>query len=186
MQMIPDSFISNHLKGKSQFMKMKLTSDASDRIWEVELDGGRFAGGWKDFSVHHCVRNDDVLSFRHEGDMVFHVTPFGRSFSQIHFISSTSDDEGEDDDDDDDEPNIFDDDEEEEENVDVGDDDDNSTSEEDLYPKNVSLEKRARTETESSKSYLVAHVTPASLRRDSMVNTSLDSFIHSILLLHYY
>ncbi|KAL1210424.1 putative B3 domain-containing protein REM4 [Cardamine amara subsp. amara] len=169
--MIPDSFISNHLKGKNQSMKMKLTSDASVKIWEVELDGGRFAGGWKDFSVHHCVRNDDVLSFRHEGDMVFHVTPFGRSFSQIQFISSTSDDEEEDDDDD--VPNIFDD-EEEEENVDVRDDDNNSASEEDLHSKKFSSKKIARKETESSsdKSHLVAHVTPASLRRDSMCLTS--------------
>ncbi|CAH2077352.1 unnamed protein product, partial [Thlaspi arvense] len=79
--MIPDSFISNHLKGKTQSTKLKLTSDGSDRVWEVELDGNRFAGGWKSFSVHHSVRNDDVLSFRHDGDMVFHClsTKFARS-----------------------------------------------------------------------------------------------------------
>ncbi|KAG2243224.1 hypothetical protein Bca52824_094922 [Brassica carinata] len=81
--MIPDSFISNHLKGNTQSTKLKLTSDVSDRSWEVELDDGqRFARGWKYFSVHHGVRNDDVLSFRHDGDMVFHVTPFGHSTSE--------------------------------------------------------------------------------------------------------
>lgn len=161
--MIPAEFISNHFKGKIQSMKMKLTSDVSDRTWEVKLDGKRFAAGWKDFSVFHSVRDDDLLSFRHDGDMVFPVTPFGRSFSQIQYISSsTSDDE-------DDEHTVFDDDEDND--VDVGDDDDNSISEEELYSKKVSSKKRARTETESSsdKSYLLAHVTPSSLRRDIMV-----------------
>ncbi|VVB10794.1 unnamed protein product [Arabis nemorensis] len=77
--MIPDSFISNHFKGNFQSTKLKLTSDASDRAWEVELDGQRFADGWKGFSISHSVRDDDVLSFRHDGDMVFHVTPVGRN-----------------------------------------------------------------------------------------------------------
>lgn len=167
--MIPDSFISNHVKGKTQSTKLKLTSDVSDRLWEVELDGQRFARGWKQFSVHHGVRNDDVLSFRHDGDMVFHVTPFGRSFShQIQFISSTSEDENKDD-----EHNIFDDDvyDEEEEHADAGNDDDDdgdSTSEEELFP---SSKKKAITETETSleDSYLVAHVTSSNLGRNQMV-----------------
>lgn len=162
--MIPDSFVLNHLKGNIQSTKLKLTSDASDRTWEVELDGQRFTRGWKHFSDHHSILNDDVLSFRRDGDMVFHVTPFGRSFSQqIQFISSTSEAEN-DGSDDDDEHNIFDD--------DVYDDDD-ATSEEKLYPNKTSLKKRARTETESSSenTYLVAHVTPSNLSRNHMVNT---------------
>ncbi|KAL0726554.1 hypothetical protein Bca4012_022647 [Brassica carinata] len=170
--MIPDSFISNHLKGNTQSTKLKLTSDVSDRSWEVELDDGqRFARGWKYFSVHHGVRNDDVLSFRHDGDMVFHVTPFGRSFSrQKQLISSTSEDENEDD-----EHNIFDDDvfdDDNEEHADVRDDDDDedSTSEEELSPNKTSSKKRAITETESSSenSYLVAHVTSSNLSRNHM------------------
>ncbi|KAL0891374.1 hypothetical protein Bca101_015357 [Brassica carinata] len=176
--MIPDSFVSNHLKGNIQSRKlMKLTSDASDRTWEVELDGQRFSRGWKHFSDHHCIRNDDVLSFRHDGDMVFHVTPFGRSFSQqIQFISSTSEaenDRSDDDDDDDDEHNIFDDDVYDDD--DVGDDDDeNAASEEELYPNKTLSKKRARTETEpsSENTYLVAHVTPSNLRRNHMYLSS--------------
>ncbi|KAJ0251829.1 putative B3 domain-containing protein REM4 [Hirschfeldia incana] len=155
--MIPDSFISNHVKGSNtQSTKLKLTSDVSDRSWEVELDGQRFARGWKQFSVHHGVRNDDVLSFRHDGDMVFHVTPFGRSFSHqlLQFISSTSEDENEDD-----ERNIFDDDvydEDDNEHADAGDDDDeDSTSEEELYPNKTPSKKRPITETENS--YLLRH-----------------------------
>uniref|UniRef100_A0A0D3DH83 TF-B3 domain-containing protein n=1 Tax=Brassica oleracea var. oleracea TaxID=109376 RepID=A0A0D3DH83_BRAOL len=166
--MIPDSFVSNHLKGNIQSTKLKLTSDASDRTWEVELDGQRFARGWKHFSDHHCVRSDDVLSFRQDGDMVFHVTPFGRRFTQqIQFISSTSEAS-----DDDDEHNIFDDDVYDDEDIgdeDVGYDDD-ATSEEELYPNKTLSKKRARTETEcsSENTYLVAHATPSSLNRNHM------------------
>lgn len=156
--MIPDSFVSNHLKGNIQSTKLKLTSDASDRTWEVELDGQRFARGWKHFSDHHCVRSDDVLSFRHDGDMVFHVTPFGRRFTQqIQFISSTSEASDDDDEDIGDE--------------DVGYDDD-ATSEEELYPNKTLSKKRARTETEcsSENTYLVAPcATPSSLSRNHMV-----------------
>ncbi|KAF8097558.1 hypothetical protein N665_0286s0066 [Sinapis alba] len=177
--MIPDSFVSNHLKGNNvQSTKlMKLTSDASDRTWEVELDGQRFARGWKHFSEHHCIRNDDVLSFRHDGDMVFHVTPFGRSFShQIQFISSTSEAENDSTDDDDDEHNIFDDDVYDDDDVgdDDDDDDENATSEEELYPNKTLSKKRARTETEpsSENAYLVAHVTPSTLRRNHMYLSS--------------
>ncbi|ESQ54027.1 hypothetical protein EUTSA_v10027418mg [Eutrema salsugineum] len=170
--MIPDSFISKHFNGKFQSTKLKLTSDASDRAWEVGLDGQRFADGWKTFSDHHCVRYDDVLIFRHDGDMVFHVTPLGRSFShQIQFLSSTSDDEN-DDDDSGSEDNIFDDDDDDD-NADVKDDDDDgdddySTSEEDLYPKKTSSKKRARSE----KSYLVAHVTASNLSRNHICLTN--------------
>ncbi|KAF3595013.1 hypothetical protein DY000_02027728 [Brassica cretica] len=136
-------------------------------VSEVELDGQRLSRGWKHFSDHHYVRNDDVLSFMHVGDMVFHVTPFGRSFSpQIYFISSTS--EAEKDGSDDDEHNIFDDDVYDDE--DVG-DDENATSEEELYPNKTLSKKRARTETESSSenTYLLAHATPSSLSRNHMV-----------------
>ncbi|VVB10795.1 unnamed protein product [Arabis nemorensis] len=73
--MIPDEFFSTHLKGKNEFMKLKLTSDAFDKTWEVKLNGRRFAGGWEDFSAAHSLQDDDVLNFRHDGDMFFHVTP---------------------------------------------------------------------------------------------------------------
>ncbi|EOA16495.1 hypothetical protein CARUB_v10004653mg [Capsella rubella] len=152
--------MTKHFKGKIQSTKLKLTSVASDRVWEVQLDGRRFAGGWKNFSVFHSVRGDDVLSFRHDGGMAFHVTPFGRSFSQIQLISSSTSD---------DEHNVFDaHDDDKDDDVDLG-DDDNPVSEEDLCLKKTSSKKRARTETESSEeTYLIAHVTPSSLKRDNM------------------
>ncbi|ESQ47430.1 hypothetical protein EUTSA_v10028136mg [Eutrema salsugineum] len=81
-------------------MKLKLTSDASDRTWEVKLiNGQRFSHGWEDFSNAHCLRDDHVLVFRHDGDMLFHVTPTGRSFSQKkqQCVSSSEEDDNDDD-----------------------------------------------------------------------------------------
>ncbi|WZZ24276.1 hypothetical protein YC2023_007677 [Brassica napus] len=83
---IPDAFFTTHLDGNNELTKLKLTSDACDTTWQVKLNGRRFADGWEDFSNAHCLRNDDVLLFREDGEMIFHVTPSGRSFSQIHYI----------------------------------------------------------------------------------------------------
>lgn len=137
--MIPAAFFSTHLEGKHHSMKLKLTSDASDKTWEVKLDGRRLADGWEDFSAIHCLRDDDVLVFRDKGDMVFHVTPSGRSFFQVHCISSES---------------------EEDDKSEDGSDPKNIASK---------MEPRKETESSSESSYLVAHVTSSSLSRDRLV-----------------
>ncbi|RID77725.1 hypothetical protein BRARA_A00609, partial [Brassica rapa] len=85
--LIPEAFFA----AKNELTNLKLTSDACDRTWQVKLNGRRFTEGWEDFSNAHCLRDDDVLLFRDVGQMIFHVTPSGRSFSQIHYISSSSD-----------------------------------------------------------------------------------------------
>lgn len=98
LQIVPDAFFATHLEeGKNELTNLKLTSDACDSTWQVKLNGRRFADGWKDFSAAHCLRDDDVLLFRDEGHMIFHVTPSGRRFSRIHYISSSSDDDDHDD-----------------------------------------------------------------------------------------
>ncbi|KAG7622508.1 B3 DNA binding domain, partial [Arabidopsis suecica] len=137
---IPDEFFTAHLEGKTGLTKLKLTSDASDRIWDVRLNGRRFAGGWDDFSAAHCLRDDDVLVFRLDVKMVFHVTPSGRSFSQIRTSSSSGDYDSDDDDDE------------------AGDDDSDS--------KNISLKKKSRFEAESSSSekYCLLGLTASNLR----------------------
>ncbi|CAH2077353.1 unnamed protein product [Thlaspi arvense] len=71
--MIPDEFFSTHLEDRNEFSKLKLTSDAFDRTWEVKLNGRRFADGWEDFSAAHSLRHDDVLIFKHHGEMIFHT-----------------------------------------------------------------------------------------------------------------
>ncbi|KAL0872833.1 hypothetical protein Bca101_022538 [Brassica carinata] len=91
---VPDAFLATHLEeGKNESTTLTLTSDACDRTWRVKLNGRKFADGWEDFSAAHCLRDDDVLVFRDDGHMIFHVTPSGRRFFQIHYISSSSDDD---------------------------------------------------------------------------------------------
>ncbi|CAN6985368.1 unnamed protein product [Brassica rapa subsp. trilocularis] len=85
--LIPEAFFA----ANNKLTSLKLTSDACDRTWQVKLNGRRFTEGWEDFSNAHCLRDDDVLLFRDVGQMIFHVTPSGRSFSQIHYISSSAD-----------------------------------------------------------------------------------------------
>uniref|UniRef100_M4ENB7 TF-B3 domain-containing protein n=1 Tax=Brassica campestris TaxID=3711 RepID=M4ENB7_BRACM len=61
----------------------KLRSDASDQIWEVIREGRTLTKGWKEFTEAHDLRIGDIVIFKHEGDMVFHVTPFGPSCCEI-------------------------------------------------------------------------------------------------------
>ncbi|WZZ22571.1 hypothetical protein YC2023_123958 [Brassica napus] len=82
---IPLSFFSHHIQGKTNGKKWKLRSDASDQTWEVIQEGRRLTGGWKDFTTAHDLQIGDVLVFKHEGDMVFHVTPFGPSCCEIQY-----------------------------------------------------------------------------------------------------
>ncbi|XP_020872305.1 B3 domain-containing protein REM2 isoform X2 [Arabidopsis lyrata subsp. lyrata] len=139
--MIPAEFFSTYVEGKNQSTKLKLTSDALDRTWEVKLNGRRFARGWENFSTVHSLQDDDVLIFREIGDMTFHVTASGRSFCKVQYISSDED---------------------------GADEDDAWTEYSDS--KNIASKKKPRTEAKSSSknSYLVAHVTSSNLSRDRL------------------
>ncbi|KAL1210416.1 B3 domain-containing protein REM14 [Cardamine amara subsp. amara] len=86
---IPVTFFLKHLQGRNEHKTAKLRSDASDSVWEVKIDDGwRLTGGWKDFFIAHDFRVGDVIVFRYEGDLVFHVTSMGPSFCEIEYISS--------------------------------------------------------------------------------------------------
>uniref|UniRef100_M4EEZ8 TF-B3 domain-containing protein n=1 Tax=Brassica campestris TaxID=3711 RepID=M4EEZ8_BRACM len=63
----------------------KLRSDTSDKTWEVIQEGRRLTGGWKDFTTAHDLRIVDIFILKDEGDMVFHVTPFGPSCCDIQY-----------------------------------------------------------------------------------------------------
>lgn len=160
MQMIPSEVFSTYVEGKNQSTKLKLTSDASDRSWEVKLNGRRFAGGWEDFSTVHSLQDDDVLIFREIGDMTFHVTAAGRSFCKVQCVYSDKDGA-----------------------------DKVDTWNEDSDSKNIASKNKPRTEAESSSknSYLVAHVTSSNLSRDTLVNylTLLFLLFESIISYHY-
>ncbi|CAF2161270.1 BnaA07g09400D [Brassica napus] len=86
---IPVAFFSTHIKGRNDHIKIaKLRTDASDKTWKVKMDGSKFTDGWEDFAVAHDLRVGDITVFRHEGEMVFHVTALGPSFCEIQYTSS--------------------------------------------------------------------------------------------------
>lgn len=86
LQNIPVAF-SKHVQGRNGDKTAKLRSDASDTTWEVEIDGRRLAGGWKEFVTAHDLRVGDVLVFRHEGELVFHVTALGFSYCEVEYTT---------------------------------------------------------------------------------------------------
>ncbi|KAL1210415.1 B3 domain-containing protein REM10 [Cardamine amara subsp. amara] len=102
---IPITYFSKHIQVKNEHTTAKLRSEASDKTWEVEMDGRRLTEGWKDFATAHDLRIGDIVIFEHQGDMVFNVTPFGPSFCEIQYANSHIKEEEEDIDDDDDEDN---------------------------------------------------------------------------------
>jgi len=59
------------------------------------MDGNRLTEGWKEFVEAHDLRIRDFVVFRHEGDMVFHVTALGPSCCEIQYPQSISHEEGE-------------------------------------------------------------------------------------------
>lgn len=82
------TFFSKHIEGKHEGKTVKLRSDCSDRTWKVKMEGHRLTDGWKEFAKAHDLRVGDVVIFRHEGDMLFHVTAFGTSFCEIQYAPS--------------------------------------------------------------------------------------------------
>ncbi|KAG2238775.1 hypothetical protein Bca52824_091946 [Brassica carinata] len=73
---IPLEFFSKHIQGSEKNKPWKLRSDASDQVWEVIREGRTLTKGWKEFATAHDLRIGDIVIFKHEGDLVFHVTPF--------------------------------------------------------------------------------------------------------------
>ena len=47
--------------------------------------------GWKDFTTAHDLQIGDLVIFKHEGDMVFHVTPLVLAVVRfsIHILTSS-------------------------------------------------------------------------------------------------
>ncbi|XP_013623376.1 PREDICTED: B3 domain-containing protein REM8-like [Brassica oleracea var. oleracea] len=86
---IPVTFFCKHIEGKHEGRTVKLRSDSSDRTWIVKIEGHRLTQGWKEFAKAHDLRVGDVVIFRHEGDMLFHVTAFGTSFCEIQYAPSS-------------------------------------------------------------------------------------------------
>ncbi|KAL0743953.1 hypothetical protein Bca4012_085466 [Brassica carinata] len=79
---IPMAFYSKHIKGTTDEV-VKLTSDTSDKTWELKINGRRLTKGWQNFANVHDLRAGDIVIFRRDGDLLFHVTSFGPSCCQI-------------------------------------------------------------------------------------------------------
>ncbi|CAN6911902.1 unnamed protein product [Brassica oleracea] len=89
---IPVKFFSKHIEGKHEGKTVKLRSDSSDRTWKVKMEGHRLTEGWKEFAKAHDLQVGDVVIFRQEGDMLFHVTAFGTSCCELQYVLSGSHD----------------------------------------------------------------------------------------------
>ncbi|WZZ82728.1 hypothetical protein YC2023_103300 [Brassica napus] len=87
---IPVAFCSKHVEGRNEHMTTaKLRSDISDDItWKVKIEDGRkLTDGWKEFALAHDLRVGDIVIFRQEKDMAFHITLFGPSCCEIQYGS---------------------------------------------------------------------------------------------------
>ena len=91
LQTIPVAFLK-YIEGTNGHHSAKLRSDASKITWEVKIeDGRRLTNGWKEFALAHDLRIGDILIFRQEKDMAFHVTLFGPSCCEIQYGSCLDD-----------------------------------------------------------------------------------------------
>ncbi|XP_010429462.1 PREDICTED: B3 domain-containing protein REM14-like [Camelina sativa] len=89
---IPVAFLLKNVKGRDEQKTAGLRSDASKKTWEVKIDGQRLTDGWKEFAVAHDLRIGDIVVFRQESNMAFHVTMLGPSCCEIQYVSSCLDD----------------------------------------------------------------------------------------------
>ncbi|VVB08863.1 unnamed protein product [Arabis nemorensis] len=90
---IPEAFFLTHIKGQNKQKAAELRSDASKITWKVKVeDGQRLTDGWKEFVVAHDLRIGDIVVFRQDKDMGFHVTLFGPSCCEIQYGSCLDDD----------------------------------------------------------------------------------------------
>uniref|UniRef100_A0A1J3F0F0 Putative B3 domain-containing protein REM15 n=1 Tax=Noccaea caerulescens TaxID=107243 RepID=A0A1J3F0F0_NOCCA len=77
-----------HMDRKYEQNTAELRSDASIKIWKVKVeDGWILTDGWKEFALAHDLRIGDIVVFRQEKDMAFHLTLFGASCCEIQYGS---------------------------------------------------------------------------------------------------
>ncbi|KAF2603649.1 hypothetical protein F2Q70_00027838 [Brassica cretica] len=84
---IPVAFLK-YIEGTNGHHSANLRSDASKITWEVKIEDGRsLTNGWKEFALAHDLRIGDILIFRQEKYMAFHVTLLGPSGCEIQYES---------------------------------------------------------------------------------------------------
>ncbi|KAF3625295.1 putative B3 domain-containing protein REM14-like isoform X1 [Capsicum annuum] len=70
---VPIGFLK-YLKGHGHVEHVVLKR--AGKKWLVKLNGRRFEDGWEKFAEEHDLQLGNMLIFRHEGDMDFHVSIF--------------------------------------------------------------------------------------------------------------
>ncbi|XP_010447526.1 PREDICTED: B3 domain-containing protein REM8-like isoform X2 [Camelina sativa] len=83
-------FFSKHIKGKQEGKIVKLRSDSWQGTWKIKMEGHTLTNGWKEFVEAHDLRVGDFVVFRHERDMLFHVTAFEPSCCEVQYAQSLS------------------------------------------------------------------------------------------------
>ena len=88
-QTIPVAFFLKYIEGRNEHKNTaRLRSDASKITWEVKIeDGQKLTDGWKEFAIAHDLHIGDILIFRQEKDMAFHVTLLGPSGCEFQYES---------------------------------------------------------------------------------------------------
>ncbi|CAA7033025.1 unnamed protein product [Microthlaspi erraticum] len=85
---IPTAFFLKCIEGRTEQKMANLRSDASKITWGVKVeDGQKLTDGWKEFALAHDLRIGDIVVFRQEKDMAFHVTLLGPSCCEIQYES---------------------------------------------------------------------------------------------------
>lgn len=94
LQNIPVAFFSKHFEQTQNHGNavVRLRSDASDVTWEVKMDDRRLTQGWQKFAASHDLRVGDIVIFRHDGDLLLHVSFFGPSCCEIRYNHDDDDD----------------------------------------------------------------------------------------------
>ncbi|KAG2244277.1 hypothetical protein Bca52824_093874 [Brassica carinata] len=87
---IPVKFFSEHIEGKHEGKTVTLRSDALGKTWKVKMEGQRLTRGWKEFVEAHVLGVGDIVIFRHERDLLFHVTALGPNCCEIQYTPSGS------------------------------------------------------------------------------------------------
>lgn len=61
------------------------------KSWSVSLKGGCFTDGWKEFAAQNDLSVGDILVFKHEGSLIFHVLVFDSTACERKYLTLKTD-----------------------------------------------------------------------------------------------
>lgn len=80
-----EHFCNFLLEARRRKKRPRQDCETENRCVRQNLD----SDGWEEFAVAHNLRVGDITVFRHEGELVFHVTVFGTKLlrDSVYIIS---------------------------------------------------------------------------------------------------